>query len=256
MIDFRLIETGNGGDLVLNGNDISLIGGWQNMIYLAMFGGNVEENTGERASEQLVESYWANELLWPNESEKQFNSSTERTLQNTPLNEHGRRQIEDAVTSDLNFISDFANYRVEVEIVQQKEVRINIFVTEPDVQEEKEFQFIWNSLEQELEGLGVVTENIEYRDYQVGTQTPTQATDVNKFIFLASSDDTTGDEVIGFNTGQYDVADIETVNVDSFDLYVNGTIQTGTFELKSGDTLRIDFTRVNVNEESRINLVP
>ena len=43
MSDLQIIENGDGGDAVLNGNDLSIIDGFQNMPYLGMFGGNVDK---------------------------------------------------------------------------------------------------------------------------------------------------------------------------------------------------------------------
>jgi hypothetical protein len=44
-MDLRLVETGNGGDLIRTINDLNVINGLSNYPYLAMFGGNVSQST-------------------------------------------------------------------------------------------------------------------------------------------------------------------------------------------------------------------
>jgi len=40
-MDLEIVETLNGGDLLIKNNDLSMIEGLQNMPYIGMFGGNV-----------------------------------------------------------------------------------------------------------------------------------------------------------------------------------------------------------------------
>lgn len=47
MSDLKLKETGSGGDLIFNGNDLEVVEGFQNMPYLGIYGGNLEQNTKE-----------------------------------------------------------------------------------------------------------------------------------------------------------------------------------------------------------------
>ncbi len=147
-----MIESGNGGDLVLLGNDLATIFGWQNMVYLALFGGNVAGSTPvERIESEQAVDYWANGLINPNTPAVQFNSLTERTLKEVALNSSGRLTIENAVIEDLAFMSDFAQVSVTVSIVTDDRVLIFITILEPDNLEPKKFQFIWDSTKQELE---------------------------------------------------------------------------------------------------------
>jgi len=141
--DIEIIETGNGGDAVLTAHDFSIIFGWENMPYLALFGGNPGFSTPVKtADEEQNFDWWGNALLIPNEPGIQFNSLTEFRLANVSLNSEGRLLIEDAVKKDLKFMDDFATVDVVVTIPTVDHVRIQIFVKEPGNQQEKEFIFI------------------------------------------------------------------------------------------------------------------
>jgi phage gp46-like protein len=90
MIDIRIIQTGDGGDFVVKGNDLEAVNGIENMPYLAMFGGDAD--------------WWANGLLFAENPEVQIKSTVEKTLMNTALNSSGRIAIENAVKKDLEFL--------------------------------------------------------------------------------------------------------------------------------------------------------
>ncbi len=151
-MDVQVIESkGNGGDLVKTNKDIVTIEGLQNMPYIALFGGNVEASTPtERVESELAFDWWGNNLLLPNEPAPQFNSLTERTLQEVALNSAGRIQIEEAIRKDLDFMSEFATVSVSASIISTDRVEILIRIQEPDNLEDNSFVFIWDATEQEL----------------------------------------------------------------------------------------------------------
>jgi hypothetical protein len=141
-MDIELIETGNGGDLVISGNDFKKLMSFENMPYLAMFGGNVEASTPiARLQTEQAFDWWGNSFLLPAE---QMNSLTERTLKNTPLNSAGRQTIENAIKEDLKFMQSFAIIVVSATIVSDDVININIRITRPDNLQEREFIYIWD----------------------------------------------------------------------------------------------------------------
>jgi hypothetical protein len=95
---------GNGGDIQKLGNDLALVYGNENQVYLALFGGNVEGNTPAVLSTTYAGDYWANNLLWKNNPGRQFNSNTERVLNTQPLSSKGRLLIQNAVNDDLKYL--------------------------------------------------------------------------------------------------------------------------------------------------------
>lgn len=150
-MDLKVIETGNGGDVLYEGKDLSVITGFGNMPYFALFGGNVEQDTPAlRLPEEQAFDWWGNSLLMNNDKSIQFNSLTERTLQNVALNSQGRLQIEQAVIKDLEFMKPFAGVSVAVSIVANDRVKIEIKLTEPQNKEEKQYIYIWDGTLKDL----------------------------------------------------------------------------------------------------------
>lgn len=151
--DVYLIETGDGGDAVLLGNNIKTISGFENMIYIGLFGGNPGNPTlGAKQQEQIFD-FWGNYMLEPSERRVWFNSNTEYVLENTALTSAGRIEIEQAVLSDLEFMREFAEISVNVQIIEVDKVKITITIFEPSIQNTIEFSYIWNQTQQEIESL-------------------------------------------------------------------------------------------------------
>jgi len=150
MADLRMIETGDGGDVVLLGNDLEVIGGLQNMPYIAMFGGNIAESTKEFNADEQRGDFWGNTLLMLQSPEIQYNSDTERLLNEIALNSAGRLLLEQTIKSDLNFMTEFSTIEVSASIVSTDRVEINIKIQEPGNIESNEFTYIWDSTKLEL----------------------------------------------------------------------------------------------------------
>lgn len=151
MIDINIHETGDGGDLSLKGNDLSKTSSLFNMVYLALFGGNVEASTlgNELVTEQRFD-WWANQVLFDEQPNIQFNSLTERTLRETTVNSSGRIDIENAVQADLEFMSDFAETSVSVTLETIDRIAILVTLQEPNNLQEQEFKFIWDATKEEV----------------------------------------------------------------------------------------------------------
>lgn len=148
-MDLQVIETFNGGDLLKKGNDLAMVFGFQNMVYLALFGGNKGYATPQsrNAGEQNFD-YWANSLLFTPKT--QFNSLTESALDKVALNSAGRILIQEAVNKDLEFMREFAEVTVTVSIVSDDVLNINIKVLQPDNLQSEEFVFIWDATNKAL----------------------------------------------------------------------------------------------------------
>ena len=149
-MDVKLIENSDGGDLYFNGVDLEIVEGFQNMPYLDMFGGNIESNTGLIVEGEQNFDWWGNRLFLEQQSNIQFNSDTERTLQNVSLTSSGRLQIESAVKSDLKNFSSFSTFTVSVSIISNDRVKIKVNIIEPSNLESTEFVYIWDETQKEL----------------------------------------------------------------------------------------------------------
>lgn len=150
-MDLEIEETGNGGDYVKNPKDISIIGGFQNMVFLGLFGGNVEASTpNERLQGEQDFSWWGNSVLFKDNPDIQFNSITERRLIEVACNSAGRVKIEEGVKKDLAFMKAFAEVKVAVSIVSDDRLAIGIKLTRLDNLQEREFIYIWDATNLEL----------------------------------------------------------------------------------------------------------
>jgi len=151
MSDLQIIENSDGGDAVLKGNDLSIIDGFQNMPYLGMFGGNVDESTEiDRIDGKQYFDWWGNSLLMLSDPSIQFNSTLEKKIKETPLNSSGRIQLLNAVKNDLEFMNQFSEVEVEVSIASSDRIEILIKIQEPNNLQSNEFTYIWDSTEAEL----------------------------------------------------------------------------------------------------------
>lgn len=149
-MDLELVENGNGGDFVKTTKDLSVINGFENFPYLALFGGNTEASTpANRLPSEQDFSWWGNGLM-PNDSSIQINSLTERRLLEVALNSAGRLKIEEAIKKDLDFMKPFANVTVATFIIATDRLLISLSIIRPDNLEQKTFQYIWDSTMKEL----------------------------------------------------------------------------------------------------------
>lgn len=150
IVDLNIVETNDGGDCVLLSNDVQLISGLQNMPYIGMFGGNIEQSTeGPKITEQTFD-FWGNFLFHPTEQPIWFNSKTEKMLRDTALNSAGRQQIEEQVKNDLKFMNTFANVSVSVSLISVDKLKIYISLIEPSKLDSTELVYIWDATNAEL----------------------------------------------------------------------------------------------------------
>ena len=146
-----MIESGSGGDLVLKGNDLSVINGFQNMPYIGIFGGNPDQSTaGAKEPDEQALDFWGNHLFSPNKAKIQFNSELEMKLRGLAITSNSRIQIERTVLKDLAFMSDFAGLFVEVTLTGVDRILIYIRIDEPNNLQSNEFTYIWDSTNSEL----------------------------------------------------------------------------------------------------------
>lgn len=149
--DIHIFESGSGGELALENGDLVLAESLYQTIYIALFGGNIEASTlgNELESEERFD-YWANELFFKNKPSKQFNSETERTLNNTVLNTSGRLKIKSAVEQDLFFIQNIVDLEVNIVILDTNKVEINLNLQSIPNQSDRQLQFIWDNARKEI----------------------------------------------------------------------------------------------------------
>ena len=149
--DINLFESGSGGEMRILNSDLLLTETIYQTIYLALYGGNVEQDTTSEETD-LEENfdYWGNQLFYSNNPDKWFNSQTERVLSSVPLNGEGRKLIEDAVNADLQFLNNVVNFEVEVSISSNNRAEIAIFISEFQNQSDRQLKMVWENSRNKL----------------------------------------------------------------------------------------------------------
>jgi len=149
--DINLFESGSGGEMRILNSDLLLTETIYQTIYLALYGGNVEQDTTSEETD-LEENfdYWGNQLFYSNNPDKWFNSQTERTLSTVSLNGEGRKLIEDAVNADLQFLNNVVNFEVEVSISSNNRAEIAIFISEFQNQSDRQLKMVWENSRNKL----------------------------------------------------------------------------------------------------------
>lgn len=149
--DILLYESGDGGEMSIQSNDLALAETLYMQVYLAMFGGNVEENT--KTSYLVNEDrfdWWGNTLFFADVKSKQFNSNTERTLKNVSLNSSGRLEIIRSMNEDLSYLSDVLDYNVDVELLNVNKIRLIVAFSQKGNQEDKILQLVYDNAKNEI----------------------------------------------------------------------------------------------------------
>ena len=147
IVDIMFFESGSGGNISLQNDDIQTISGLSNQVYLALFGGNLQQNTSEElAVLDEKQDWWGNSLL---PTEQQFNSVFERTIRETPLTSGGIQTLVNAAKEDLNYLTDYADIEISGSIVQPNRFELLVNLIEPDQQSTK-IKFIWDGTKNEV----------------------------------------------------------------------------------------------------------
>ena len=144
-MDLQINETGNGGDLVFNTNDISLTSEVYNQPYLAHFGGNKEALTLDYVQGEERKDYWANTLLL--QDKERFDSEFEKMLNNTELSSSGRLKLEQSASNDLTFLDGFSDKTSNVSITGSDRILLSETLTEGN---NKSFTYIWGEAKDEI----------------------------------------------------------------------------------------------------------
>ena len=149
--DLNIFETGSGGDISILNDDLLMGESLYNQVYLALFGGNIEASTKESyiINEERLD-YWGNSLIWKNNRAIQFNSETEKTIQNTTLNSSGRLTIIQAVNKDLAYLDSIINFTVDIQINGRDNLKISVYFTEKTNQQDRVIEMIYDKAKKEI----------------------------------------------------------------------------------------------------------
>lgn len=142
--NISLYENGSGGDFEFVGNDIQMTGALWTMVYIALFGGNPNNSTKQTKVGEFNKDYWANNLLYPNNTEKQVNSEFENTIRNNALSSANLTLFERVAIEDLKSIDYVGKFYVNCYIESEDRLRTIINVVKQDGSTENA-EIIWNA---------------------------------------------------------------------------------------------------------------
>lgn len=149
--DILLFENFASGDFAIKDDDLLMGESLYQQIYLALFGGNLEDSTKQSYTEKEERfDYWGNSLIWGDASSVQFNSETERTIQNNALNSSGRLAIIQACNVDLAYLSDVITFSAEVSIMSVNKLQITVNFTEKTNQQDRQLVLVYENAKNEL----------------------------------------------------------------------------------------------------------
>ncbi|NRA92522.1 MAG: hypothetical protein HRU26_07525 [Psychroserpens sp.] len=141
----KVVETLDGGDLVLKGNDLEGTDSILNHPYIALFGGNFRQSTEDVGDQDETRyDWWGNDTILRNQISTQINSSFERSLNEIPISSEGISLLEDIVLKDLSFMSDIADVSVSITALSSNSIKVSISIKKPESLTDDVYTFIWN----------------------------------------------------------------------------------------------------------------
>lgn len=144
--DILIYESGDGGELSLKNGDIETVQSITNDVYLALFGGNIEQSTDNTILPGTIrEDWWGNDLMPDN----YFNSEFEKTLSMVALNSAGIKTLEDAALKDVDFLKRFGTVSVSVSILDIDKMSIEVNLQEKDGTD-RTIKFVFDRLKDEI----------------------------------------------------------------------------------------------------------
>lgn len=147
-MDLRIVETGNGGDLLFEGGDIRTIAEVYNQPYLAHFGGNKEASSNDNFSDnEERKDWWANDLFLSDKGSEQLNSKFERALSTIELSSSGRLKLERIADEDLNYLEGFSEHESSLIISGVDRVKLFDTLHQGD---NTDFAYMWDEAKDEI----------------------------------------------------------------------------------------------------------
>lgn len=147
-MDFKIVDNGNGGDLVFANGDIQLTSEVYNQPYLARFGGNLKNSTTDEFKQgEIHGDWWANALFLQGNPNEQLNSKFEQQLDKVAYDLKGRKILEAVAIEDLAYLKGFAKVDTTLSLPKLDKIQLNDNVTNDN---NVNFSYIWNDAKSEI----------------------------------------------------------------------------------------------------------
>ena len=149
--DINLHESGSGGEISIINNDLVLGEALFQQVYLALFGGNLEASTrGDELITEIRQDWWGNSVFFGENPNKQFNSLTEKALNEVVLNSSGRLTIINAINEDLDYLRSVVNFTIDVIFSDYNTIKIMIKFEQTQTNNDTVLELVWNNAKNEL----------------------------------------------------------------------------------------------------------
>jgi len=147
MIDRVIYESGNGGSRAIQNNTIATTESLYTMVYLKLFGGQVEVNPNPNPKTgQLNKGWWGNDIN--DDPTNWITSDTERVLRGATTTSTQLNEIRKAVERDLKSIEKYGE--IDVFVTSQSKNRISIEITITQSETESDIQITWDATNNEV----------------------------------------------------------------------------------------------------------
>lgn len=111
MTDILFLMGADGGDFVFQNNDFATAEGLENVVTLALFGGNYSQDTDKNSEQSATDaSWWGNKVP----GVEVYNSTFERVMKGNVINDDSLAELENAAKTDLQFLATVADVSVSV----------------------------------------------------------------------------------------------------------------------------------------------
>jgi hypothetical protein len=121
--DVKLFQTDDDGEITVIDGIVEMSGGLETTVYLALFGGN-EDDDGR---DENVHNWWGN--LDENEPAKQYRSETQNLIESIPATTFNLKRVEDAANRDLAFMTPDIATTVDVSVTIPALNRVKFTIT-------------------------------------------------------------------------------------------------------------------------------
>jgi hypothetical protein len=147
IINKSIYESGNGGLYNIKNNDIQTSGGLGVIVYLKLFGGNVDASTvRNNEAGQIYFDWWGNNSQ--NNSDTWINSETERALRGCDTSFQSLNKIINAIKKDLKPLQEYGDIEVDVTYPEVNRVKIDIEIVQKS--STVEVSLVWDSTKNEV----------------------------------------------------------------------------------------------------------
>jgi len=121
--DILIFSTEDGGEINFNSGILEMTSGFESMVYLLLFGGNIGDD-GTKATEK--KEWWGNKLE-TNNPERKIHSRFQNLIYGIPATPANLNKLEQAAIQDLSlFKTQKIADKIDIELIVPEKNKVNI----------------------------------------------------------------------------------------------------------------------------------